>query len=129
MRERGRKRRRLRKRTRKGCVSETQRVRDGWVVRATRAAVSGIDLRPLRGREDLVQVAIAAEGARPDVDEGDAAVGEVAFERPLGARLELCARARELCPFFGAQRGKALAGVMRDAFRVPKLTRASCNSS
>ena len=46
------------------------------MVRATRAAVSRIDLRPLRGREDLVQVAIAAEGARPDVDEGDAAVGD-----------------------------------------------------
>ena len=81
--KRGRKRRRLKKRTRKGCGSETQRGRDGWVVRTTRAAVSSIELRPLAGREDLVQVAIAAEGARPDVDEGDAAAREVALERPF----------------------------------------------
>ena len=44
------------------------------MVGAAGAAVAGVDLRPLRGREDLVQVAVAAEGARPDVDEGNAEV-------------------------------------------------------
>ena len=71
--------------TRKGRVSETQLGRDGRVVGAAGAAVCGADRRPLRGREDLVQVAIAAEGARPDVDEGNAAAREVALERPLKA--------------------------------------------
>ena len=54
------------------------------MVRPTGAAVARIDLRPLVGREDLVQVAIAAESARPDVDEGDAAAREVRLEGALG---------------------------------------------
>ena len=78
------KRRRLRKRTRKGCVSETQLGRDGWMIAGTRSMISRVERRPLSGREDLVQVAIAAEGARPDVDEGDAAAREVRLEGALG---------------------------------------------
>ena len=54
------------------------------MVRTTRAAVSGIDLRPLAGREDLVEAAVAAVLAGAHVDEGDAAAREVRLEGALG---------------------------------------------
>ena len=66
------KRRRLRKRTRKGCVSETQLGRDGWMIAGTRSMISRVERRPLSGRGDLVQASVTAELTGAHVDEGNA---------------------------------------------------------